>query len=308
MKKTPLPRILAAALLLFIPLLSLSAAAADVQGAMSYVPNDSFAVLSLDVDAIKTTQVVTQLTNMVFSNEPEAKKKIDQLKKEAGLDIFRDIHAVVLGFGSKFVQDDDQFVLVAEATVDEARLVSFITKEGGKIQSANGPSGKYYELGRKRDGRMAFRGKFVILCGDKVFDDVMKKTGPKPSLTTLWKKNASRNVALAAEVIPELRKDLERKDKSFGQLQTISAGLNVTDGVDLMGLARFATSKPAQTLAQMVNQELGGVKNDKEVQKMGLAKILNGIRIASAGRDLTASVKVTGADLNRLLGLLAKMM
>lgn len=301
-------RVLMAALLLFVPLFGSSAWAADVDGALAYVPKDSFTVIVADMEQVKKSPIFEMAKQMLFDNEPKAKENIDKLKREAGFDVFNDVKALVVGLGDNVTRDDDDFVAIAEATVNEAKMVAFIKKQGGKLEKKRGAQGDYYVLGSDKKGRMAFRGKFVILGGQKAFDAAIQKQGVSPALKTQLDSVKKYDIYAASLTNQSVREKLGKDDAQLGQVEKASAGLNVVNGLELMAVAEFLTAAPAQDLAKQANQGLSEAKKARELQRMGLTKYLQKITVKAVGRKLTATVKLTADDVKQLSALLKDML
>lgn len=296
--------VLMAALLLFVPLWTARALAADIDGALAYVPKDSFTVIVANVDQVRTSPVFEQMRTTLFASEPEAKANIEKLKKETGFDVFADIHTIVIALGSSITSDDGDFCAIAEAPANEAKMVAFIKKTGGKIEKKTGPSGKYYLLGSNKDGRMAFRDKFIILCGAKAFDAALAKQGMTPELKTHLDTVNTHDIYAATKTTEAVRQKLENDDKKLAQLDTASAGLSLKSGIDFVAIANFLTAAPAKELAKMANEGLAEAKKAKELQKLGLTTYLNKIGVKAAAKKLTAKLKLTADEVKKLSEIL----
>lgn len=306
MTKRSLRLVLAAAVCLLIPLWAATAAAADIKGALQYVPNDAFAVAGVNGDQLRKSPIYQKAVQIALK-EPGAKKDLARLRKATGIDVLKDIRSVVVAFDPKVVRDDDQFLAVIEVPVNQAKVLAFMQQEGAKYATKVGPSGKYYLLGRKQDGAMAFRGKYVIIGSKDVFDKAMRKTGPGFKLSTKLRKVSGKPLFAAGEVPPKLKKKLTREDKNLGQLQSFAAGADLAAGLTLDAFATFATAAAANKLQQMANMGLKEARNQPEVKQLGLASVLNGISITGAGRNLNGKLRISSKDLNQLIDTVTKL-
>ena len=293
-------RVLVAAVLLFVPLLTSTAFGADLQGALKFVPADSMAVITVNGDKVKASPLFAKAQKMLFAEEPKAKKNLNKMKKATGFDVFRDVKSAVIAFGPRIDKDDDDFVAIIEAKISEKKIVAFIKKEGGKIKKV----GNSYQLGRKGDGRMAFSGKYVVVGGEKAFARAMKKQGGNAALNAELKQFSGKDVAAAAILTPKMKKQLAREDKAFGKLNSIAAGLNVTGGLNLEAVGTFASAKPASKLANIANKGLTEVKKAREVKRMKVGGMLNKINVSSNGKKLTGKLRLTQRDVSKLIELL----
>jgi len=306
MTKRSLRLVLATALCLFIPLWAATAAAADIKGALQYVPNDAFAVVGVDGDKLRTSPLYKKAIQIALK-EPGAKKDLERLRKATGIDVLKHIRSVVVAFDPNVVNDDDQFLAVIEVPANEAKVLAFMKKEGAKYEAKMGPAGKYYLLGRKKDGAMAFRGKYIILGAKPVFDKAMRKTGPSFKLKTQLNKVSGRTAFVAADVPYKLRQKLAREDKNLGEVQSFAAGADLTMGLKLDAYAKLASAAAASKLSQMANMGLKEARKAPEVKQLGLASLLNGISVSAQGPNLNGKVQISSADLNKLIDTVTKL-
>ncbi|MBW2524174.1 MAG: hypothetical protein JRI23_08360 [Deltaproteobacteria bacterium] len=301
------PVVFVAVVLVLIPL---RAWAGDVQGALAYVPSDSIAVVGADVDKVRSSPLYAS-TFETFLKESGAKKKVAELAARTGLDVRRHIHAVVAAFPPTFPQDDDEFVIIAEAKVNEARLVAFAKKEGAEIQRRDSPLGPYYALDGG-DGALAFRGKFVILGGQKTFQKALRaargqsakthgKLAPRLGLVS------QHDVFGVADLPPKVRQEARGVLPGGGEVRAVSATIDVQKGVQVHAKATTDSAKTASQIAAMVQAFLDESGKDPELKKQGLDGYLSLLSVQAAGADLEASLVLTNTQLQRLIGMLKNM-
>ena len=295
--------ILTAAFLLLVPTTAL-AAKGDLQGALAFVPRDSFAVVTADLDDVKKSTLFKMAKQTLLAEEKSAKKDLAELKRKTGFDVWRDIHAAVVAFDKDFHKDDDRFAIIAHATYDEKKLMAFAKSKGGKMELKQSASGPYYLLGKRKDGALAFRGKFIILAGAKMMPTVLQKQGLGAKVRGLLAPYQSKDIAMAMEVIPAVAQKLAREDKMLEDAQSVAAGLDLKAGADLQADAGFATPTTPKKLANMANQGLAELKKDKSTQKMGLDGFLSKVSVRAVGRKLEARVRLSNCDLTELEKLL----
>jgi hypothetical protein len=295
--------VLTAAFVVLFPVQAM-AAKADVAGALAYVPKDAISVVTADLEAVKQSKLFAFGKAAFLSEEKSAKKKIAELKKATGFDVWRDVHAAVVTFGPEFAKDDDQFAIIAHTTISEKKVVAFAKKKGGKLELKQGPSGPFYLLGKRKEGAIAFRGNIVILAGAKFMPKVLKKQGMGAKLKGLISKYKSRNIAAAVNVTPALAKQLKREDKALGEVTSAAAGLDIRSGAALNAEAKFKNAKTPKKIANMANQGLAELKADKSVKKMGIGSMLHKVKLSAVGPTLKGSIKLSQSDLNKLEKLL----
>jgi hypothetical protein len=298
--------VLAAALFLFIPLWTVNAAAADIKGALKYVPSDAFAVVGVNGDRVKHSVIYKKALEIALK-ERGAKRELDKIRKATGINVLKDIRSLVIAFDPKVIQDDDKFLAVVEVPVNQAKVLAFMKREGAKLQTRQGMGGQYYLLGRQQDGALAFRGKFIVVGDREVFERGMKKTGPGFKLAAQLRKVSSRALFVAVDPPKKVRQKLAKEDKNLGQLQALAAGAEVSPGLKLDAFAQLATAGAASQLEQMATGGLNQARNQREVKQFGLDSLLNGITITSQGRELTAKLRLSSADLQQLIDTAIKL-
>jgi len=298
--------VLAAALFLFIPLWAVNAAAGDVKGALRYVPSNAFAVVGVDGDQVKKSVLYKKAVEIALK-ERGAKRELEKLRKATGINLLRDIRSLVVAFDPQVLQDEDKFLAVVEVPVNQAKVLAFMRQEGATVEQRHGMGGTYYLLGRKQDGALAFRGKFIVVGARDVFERGMKKTGPGFKLAAQLRKVSSRALFAAADTPKSLQKKLAREDKNLGQLQALAAGADVSLGLKLDAFAQMATAAAARELEKMATMGLNQARKQPEVQQFGLGKVLNGITITAQGRELSGKLRLSSADLRNLIDTVTKL-
>ena len=63
----------------------------------------------------------------------------------------------------------------------------------------------------------------------------------------------------------------------------------------------------ASQLAKMANTGLSEARSQPEVKQLGLGKLLNGITVTAQGRELTAKLRISSADLRQLIDTVTKL-
>jgi hypothetical protein len=197
------------AVLLALPLWASVAHAADVKGALVYVPQDAVGVMTVDVDGVRTTPIFKKLVTKLIDANPKARKNLEELKQKTGFDPLEHVHSVVLAAGPAFPGDDDDFLIIAEAKLDEAKLVAFMQKEGAKLTVKNDALGKWYAFDGGK-GAMAFRGKHLVVGGTAIFKRALAKKGPSTTLSTALNPHLGKHLAFALEPNSAMRAELKK--------------------------------------------------------------------------------------------------
>jgi hypothetical protein len=295
--------VLAAALLLFVPFVPRQAQAADINGALAYAPSDSFAVSGVHGDKVKRSQLYKKVLAALLSKKRD-KKKLDELKRETGFDPRTDIKSIVAAAPSDVLQDDDAFVVIAEARINERRMLAFMKKEGKKVHKKKGRHGSYYLLGKRQEGALAFRGKFVIVAGAVIIDKALAKQGLAPKIGRAVSRLKRRHVFAVFQPPAKIRREMAKEVPAFGQANLITGGLDIAAGAKLDVVASFDSAKAAQQAELIANEGLKRGAQDRKLKRMKLDGLVNQIKLRRVGRDLQGSLTVSGQQMDRMIKML----
>ncbi len=285
------------AVVLLVP--SWAATARASGAALQYVPSDAMAVLAADFDKLRAT-AVQKTVEAAVKKDRQASKNITELKTETGLDVFKDVHALTVVLPEEVLKDDDQFVLVLDAKVDEARMVKFMEKKNGPLPKKQGASGAYYELDGGKAG-LAFRGKYMIVGGMAMFQKVLAGgNDPANVFPTLRPKVEKEMLWVAATLSAAAQAKLGQADANAGKLESIAAGISVPDGAKLKASAHFSDATAADTLAKLMNKGLGELANDQGLKQMGLTDLVSKVTVSAQGADLSLLAELTKAQVERV--------
>jgi hypothetical protein len=298
---------LVAVVLFLIPL---RAWAGDVQGALAYVPTDSIAVVGADVDKVRASPLFAPLYQE-FLKESGARKKLTEIATHTGVNIQRDIHGIVAAFPPTFPQDDDEFVIIVEAKVNEARLIAYAKKEGAEIQRKDSPAGPYYALDGG-DGAMAFRGNFVIIGGQKTFQKALRAAKGRSAKT--HGKLAARlalvsnhDVFGVADLPQKLRQESKGVLPGGGEVRAAMATIDLRRGVLVNAKTTTNSAKTASQIADMAQAFIDESRRDPSLKKQGLDGYLSLLKVQASGADIEAKLSLTNSQVRRLVGLLKTM-
>lgn len=296
------------AAMLIIPSFGGRAEAANLSAALTYVPADAMAVGTVDVSKLQRLPLYKKLQQRFYAEEPEAKKEVDELRQATGFDPFRDIRGLVVALGPDFEQDDDQFVVIAEAKVNEQRMIAYMKKKGATPQLRNDAQiGRWYEIAGG-DAALAFRGPHVIFGGVKTFKAAMAKKGASPKIKALLSPYLVKDLGFAALVPSKMKKDARREMAELGDIETVRGGGSLQNGLDLELLAGFNSATSASRLATIANQFLDRARQSPEISSTGLGKYANKLQLNAIGKDIKASIKLTRTEVDELVKLVETLL
>jgi len=289
----------AVALALVLSLAGAAARASDVKAALSFVPADAAVVMGVDFDKTRTSPLYRSAVKALLS-QPDVKTQLDELRKATGVDPLADIHLLLAAFPAEVLNDEDQFLILAQARVSEARLVTYAQAQGAPIRPTTVGSGKMYLIGNRDDGALAFRGELVLLGSRRMVENALAQTGPSSALGTHLAKLSSRPLFAAAVPTVEMRKKLAHEVNELSQLQSLGLGMDLTKGLTADGWGSFATAAAAKRASTLLSQGLQSARTDSGAQQIGLAPLFDAISVDAVGADVTLRIALAPADLDRI--------
>ena len=307
MRKNPFKVLFLAALSLGFVLFSFNAAAANVSSSLRYVPKDAFLVAGIDGDKVRTSALYKTLVDMAMK-EKDVNKGLAEFKAATGFDPTKDVRSLVVALGSSFPKDNDNFILIAEARISEAKVIAFMKKKNAKIQTVKTRQGTHYLLGRRKDGFLAFRGGHVLLGGKNMRAAVMAKQGPSAALSRQLAPVKRNHIFFAMEPTAEIKKEMAREQKDLGQLKAMSAGLDVVRGAKLNVNARFNNAAAASNVHKMLDQGMKEVAKSRQGKRMKADQLLRSVKLQKMGPSLRGSVSLSQKQVDDLTKLLIQLM
>ena len=307
MLKNPIKVLFLAALSLGFILTSVNASAANVSASLRFVPRDAILIAGVDGDRVQTTSLYKTFLSLAMQ-DADVKGGLAEFEEATGFDATKDVRSLVVALSDSFTKDDDNFVLIADAKLSEAKTLAFLKKKGAKFTTVRTRRGTHHLLGRKKKGFLAFRGRHVILGGAKQLQAVLAKKGPKRSLLASLATVKHRHVFIAMEPNAELQKKMAREHQSLGKLRTMAAGLDLTKGAKLNVNARFADAASAASFHDMVTKGVAQLAKSRQSKRMGFDAILKSIKLNKRGASLRGSLTLTQKQVDDIVALAIKLM
>ncbi|HHH11430.1 MAG TPA: hypothetical protein ENK23_05080, partial [Sorangium sp.] len=310
MLKNPIKILFLAALSLGFVFTSASARAADVSASFQYLPDKAIAVAGVHGDKVRHSSLYKTFLRLVTQRR-EVERGLAEFERATGFDATKDVRSLVLGVADSFTSNSDNFVLVADAKLDEAKVLAFMRKKGAQFKTLRTRTGVHHLLGRKQDGFLAFRGRHIILGGVEQLGvlagaghrGMTARRGPQRSMSRALVRLKKRPLFLVVEPNAALKKRLAHTHEDFGKLTTFSVGLDVTGGAKLDMAARFASAASAANIHDLATGALKRVSNSRQSKRMGFAAIVKSVRLSKHGPTLRGSLRLTQKQLDNLLGL-----
>ncbi len=308
MLNNPIRVIFLAALALGFVLTSANASAANINASLRYVPNDSYMVAGMHGDRVQTTSLYKTLVKLALQ-EKEIKDGLAEFKTATGFDATKDVRSVVVAASPKRKGEPDNFVVIVDAKLSEAKLLAFLKSKKAKLETVKTAQGTHHLLGSGRHrGFLAFRGQHVLIGGAAMMPRVMRKQGPKPSVAVALSKVKNRHLFIAMEPTADIRKKWSRQQKELADLRLLTAGLDLTRGAVLTSDARFASAASAKSLEKLAKDSMAQMSGSRQAKKMGMDQMVKGVKLQRVGSTLRGSVKLSQKQVDDLLTMASKFL
>jgi hypothetical protein len=224
--------------------------------------------------------------------------KLDAMKKETGFDPRKDVRAAVVALRPK--RSDAEVVLIAEATVNEAKLVAFLRKQGKKVGTVQGAGGNIHRIGG--GSAFAVRGGFIIAGDEPVVRAALAKRGPSAELSAMLKSVQQRDMFMAARPTAEQRRELGKKRPELAAMRGMKGAADVGADVKLEGTMELASAEAAKKLHVQAQMALALARLAPEARQF--KALIDKLQLTVSGREINARLELTEKELGDLLQML----
>ena len=272
-----------AAMLMLFAFSASVATAGDGTSTFSTIPKDSMMVLSINVDRLKGSDLYKLAMQKVMA-EAEAKQLIEMLKGKAGFDIEKHLQTVVISIPPD-VETSQNFLIIAEGTFDEAKILSAMTDSGAKLTKEKHASGADYHV-IDGEGAVSFAGNTAIFGTKKMVSNALDaKKGTKDNISLHPEMNKlTQNVNKTQDIwvafnIPASLKAQMGANPMINDLKTVTASIDIKSGFGLAINLDTASDKTAGTLAQMMQAQVKAFAGAPEMKKMNFDVALQQLKV-----------------------------
>ncbi len=293
--------------------------------ALEFAAPEALGVVHIDADELRKTRLMGEIEKEI-RGDSEAKKTLEKLKAEAGLNPFKDISGVTVVFGADVLKrpNTPEFVAIIEGKFDEAKLLKMLSDadKGGPAPAPGsgpqtapkvatkahelktGPNGPFYLLDKGRIA-LAFRGKKLIFGAAKLVARALEKHNPKAALAAVRAPVEGDMLWLAVKTNEDARSRLSMVGSDT--LQTLSLGLSVPAGGKLQLHAHYGDPAQAAELGKALQDWLSTADKDAVVKQFGLTVLLSKVLVKVSQGDLDVHVELTEKDLDGVRKIITPM-
>jgi len=294
--------------------------AATVEGRLALFPAATRVVAALDAAKLRSSPAAGKLAALAQQSDAD-RREIEDFAKRTGFDPLTQLESLTVAFPEEARAKGELGLVLRGRGLDEVRLIAYardqLQKSGDDLVAK--PHGRFTLWSSRRDptvaGFFVDRQTFVLGgggWGEKMAD--LAET-PRPSdsaatnvdLVRLVERAAGTHAIWAAAIVPEAtRRELAADPASAAAagVLTMSAGIDLGQGIEGVLLADVATAADAQTLATRATEALRDAKRNAQVLMLGLGPYLDGVTAHADGRTLTLRASLNEAALDDVLGRL----
>ncbi len=277
-------------------------------GIFDYVPNDAMAVITVNGDVLRNSDLGKKLIGMSgeVTNDETYKKAVATL----GVDPIKDLKKAAVFFGPDFVEHQDHACIVADLPIKNEAVTKLATDFGVKFEEKTIEGQKAIVL---EGAAFASMGGVSLMCQENVLPlaitakskglaaekdhAALKDSGDKMLMVTA-KVDANASAMLGAMAPVEQLKDLKNVAvslKANGQ----DLGLSVNAG--------FGKSENAASLQAMAAGAVSAMVPDL-AKSMGLPLDANDIKITNSGANLKVDATIRKALIDQGMNMATGML
>lgn len=256
---------------------------------MKYVPANSNIVVAIDVKKALASPLM-QLDQV--KKGVEGMKQESEFKKltDAGIDPFNNVDSVLIsGDITK-----DYFAMVVKGSFDAAKAVEAAKKDmNGDKETAEVLGPNMIIVGTKDAVASAKEGKGI---------------DGSPALKDLWSAADTSRAIYGAVAIPgEMLKDVAAMSPSAEKIKGIAGGIDVSAGIDIKAVTRFADAAGAEAAKKESDAQLPMAKG--MLTGFGVpAELIDALSVTVSGTDVTIAWKISTDQIKDLVTKFGAMM
>ena len=277
---------------------------------IALLPREAQLVMSANVARMRDTS----LWRKVVDVKEQQKADYDKFVADCGLDPLKQIAGATLALPAA-TATTDEFAVVIHGTFDEARLVACARKRTGHDLVVSEYDGKKL-YNDPQSGKMFVTfldGKTVLAGGPewvkKSLDLVTSKAGAQSlkdnaPLVALIKKVKTGDALWAVGLVPE---DVRQRLQGNAQLSAaksmkdVEASADFATGLRLDLAIDLASDGDAKEVAGKLNEQLGDLRKNPQVMLLGLASMLEAIKVTSQGPTFHLAMNLNQPQVDQLV-------
>lgn len=283
--------------------------------AMRVIPAEANVVVRVDVKRLRGTPLHQRILAWLNRNDYFL-WKVENIAKKSGLDVRRDVDALVLGAAGPVAEDGRaEYAIVAVGRFDRARVVSWyqdwVRGEGGEPKEQRHGQYVFYS-GKDGSTNLAVPTSRLLLVGSKAWMpkmlDLAARKGQdlrsRPDMSGLLAQTAAPRIAwVVAHVTEAQRHSLAATELPLRSLTAVVASVDSSEKLGLELELRTSHTAPAEAkaLADKLRGMIDEARRSDAVARAGLSAVLQAVVAAADGATFRADARLSKAQFDDLV-------
>lgn len=301
----------AMALVALMSLASAPAHAGNGKDALKLMPADTALVLSVNSRSLGKSKMAKDAF-ATLSQSGDVSSMQTKLLKDAGVDITKDIDTAVIGIAGN-VEKSERVVMVIEGRFDQVKLVKFFKSEGKSFAKKQHGAMTYYVV--DDDNEFAFLGNYFVATPKGGITDVLdrhlgqgKSAQKNRALMRLIKNShTKKQIWMAMVMTPSMRKEIAAEAGGHS-INTAIVGINMGKNLDMSMRLGASDGKAASAMAAALRAKVAEMAKEPSMSLVGLTDTFKNMTVKSTGKNVDASLSVSGNSVQQILGILQGML
>ncbi|MEM9491646.1 MAG: hypothetical protein AAGC55_21045 [Myxococcota bacterium] len=301
-----LSRILAS--LIAVIALGAPAQAGDGVAVLGYLPENTALVVTMNLDrARQTARGKRFITAMLGSDR--AAQTIDNLRKQSGIAIERDLSTLVLAMAEDFEQSEDIYVAM-QGRIDREDITAKAMSQARSFHAKKHRGVAYLTI--DDETALAFIGRDLVATPVKTVTRVIdtyrgrvRSATRNARLMAMVQDARTRSDIWAAFVVPDkLRREIAQEAGGHS-VHSVMARLDLKSGFAVQIRMEASSAAAASAIATLLRLTASDIAKRPRVVKYGLTTAVQTMKVRQSKRSIVAELTVPARDLATLEQALA---
>ncbi len=287
-----------------------STALADGKSDVALAPQDTMALLHVDLRALRGTSLFQDILKQI-KTRPDAQQGLAEVKKTFGFDPETDLHGVTVILSDKF-SENEQMAVVVEADVEPKTVAAALEKEGKGKLTRTQHEGTEVLGGPGGEGLAFTAGKRAVMGPKPMVERALSASKGKGALAkdgALRKLvdgvDTSKHVWFAASLPANVRQQMGPQGKD---LESVSGSIDLSRGIGLRLNIGTASAEAAKAIVTQVQAGVQDPQAQPMLTMLGIAPALQAMKTVAKGKVVSVALDLTQDQVMKLKAMAGMMM
>jgi hypothetical protein len=292
------------------------------QNLLQYVPQNTAIVVSVNLEQLRTLPLYQMIWGMVTAS-PDAQRALTEMQTQAGFDPNTDLSGFLFAVSP---EDSERWSLLIEGNFNVEQMRTYLATQMADQDGDGRPEVASQEYAghtvyfdptesERSRGYFTFLNNNVVAAGtqqelsgvlDTVAGSAQPVTGNAQMSSLLSSVDTSGAFWFAGVLSPSMM--AEMVGSPLEGVSTMHGSGNFAGGLNISYTLGTSTQEQATILAAFLNDQVAQARTAPEIQQMGLAGVLDAVRISAAANAVSINAAIPEQTLNQLLGILSALM